>query len=67
VKIDGAGPFHAILHIENDLGRDIPNGGSDRRDGYGREMANKALPGKQKNRPLLIRLGKSAEVNISAI
>ena len=65
MQIDGAGPFHSVIDVQNDFGRHTANGRCDRRHGNRRQMANRTVTRKNQNRALLVRRRESKEADLA--
>src|ERR1035438_2472799 len=65
VQIDGATGLHSVVDIQNHFRRHAANGRRDGRDGYGRQMADRAVARQNQNRPLLVRGREPAKANLT--
>ena len=67
VQIYRASALHPVIHIQDHLRRHISDCRSNGGHGYGRQMGNGAVAREYENWPLLVRLRKLAEMNITPI
>jgi hypothetical protein len=67
VEVYRASVLHPVIHIQCHRRWHVPDRGGNWRHGYSREMSNGAIASENENRSLLVRLCKSAKVNISTV
>src|ERR1035437_9290823 len=65
VQIDRATALHSVIDIQHHFGRHAANGRGDGRDGYGRQMANRAVARQTQTRPLLVRGREAAKADLA--